>query len=106
MIGPRAAGLGVPAQRKITGRYHASSLPPHARLSGPCQHAAGTRVGSSAAGEQLVDQRHLTVALRFVVDDSQHLVHGEVVDADGTGRGTFRDWSALIKLLEQCLERV
>jgi hypothetical protein len=59
-------------------------------------YSVGTR-------EQLVDQRHLTVLLRLVVDDQQQLVHGELVDVDGKAFGVFRDWPAMVELLERHL---
>lgn len=64
----------------------------------------GEPVASSAAGEHLVDQRHVSLVLRLVVDRSQQLVRGEVLTSDGASAGTFRDWPALIKLIEQSLQ--
>jgi hypothetical protein len=34
-----------------------------------------------------------------VADPEGHLVHGEVVDADGASRGKFASWKSLVELL-------
>ena len=58
----------------------------------------------SSRAEHLADHRNLTLLLRLVVDPSDHLVHGELVDVDGTGRGRFLNWERLVELLALRLE--
>ncbi len=57
-----------------------------------------------ALGEHLADHRNLTVMLRLVVDPTGHLMHGELIDLDGSSRGRFLNWERLIELLTVRLE--
>lgn len=50
-------------------------------------------------GEQLAEHRNVTVMLRLVVDPDGHLVHGELVDLDGSTHGRFLTWERMVELL-------
>lgn len=56
------------------------------------------------SGEHLAANRHVTLLLRLVADPEGHLVHGEVVDADGASRGKFASWKNLVELLAARLQ--
>jgi hypothetical protein len=49
--------------------------------------------------------RHATVILRLLLDRLEHLVHGEVVSADGTSGGRFRNWREMPDLVQALLAR-
>jgi hypothetical protein len=61
-------------------------------------------VSPRALGEHLADHRNLTVMLRLVVDPTGHLMHGELIDLDGSSHGRFLNWERLIELLTVRLE--
>jgi hypothetical protein len=68
------------------------------------QEAVG--VSSGQSGERLADKQNVSVILRLVIDEHGALVHGELVALDGTSRGRFADWPALVRLLNRLLEQV
>jgi hypothetical protein len=53
----------------------------------------------------LEDRQYVTVVLRFVLERDGRIVHGEIVDAEGTVLSRFVDWPGLIRGLELWFER-
>jgi hypothetical protein len=60
----------------------------------------------SASGDLDEALEYVTVIVRLLVDRAGHLDHGEVVDAQGTVRGRFKDWSGLVSAVRRLVERV
>jgi hypothetical protein len=56
-------------------------------------------VSPPVLGEHLAEHRNVTVMLRLVVDSDGHLVHGELVDLDGSTHGRFLTWERMVELL-------
>jgi hypothetical protein len=54
----------------------------------------------------LAEKRDLAVVVRIVVDRNRQLVHGELVDMNGTSRGRFADWDTLIRLIRVWLDHL
>lgn len=53
----------------------------------------------------LADKRLKLLVLRLTLDGSGSLVHGEVIEPDGTRIGLFHEWRALPQLLATWAER-
>ena len=58
----------------------------------------------SHAWERLAEKRNLALVVRMVVDQRNQLVHGELVDLDGTSHGRFTEWDNLIRLIRIWLD--
>jgi hypothetical protein len=59
----------------------------------------------SESGEALGEGAYVTLIVRLLVDPHGHLDHGEVVDAEGTVRGRFKDWTGLLPVMRRLVER-
>jgi hypothetical protein len=53
--------------------------------------------------EYLAENHNVTVVLRLVVTASGRLVHGELVEPDGSATAMFLDWNRLVELLQEQL---
>jgi hypothetical protein len=53
--------------------------------------------------ETLADKNNTVVVLRLVTAHDGHLLHGELLDAQGETRGRFTDWPGLVHHLERFL---
>jgi hypothetical protein len=53
--------------------------------------------------DRLSDRYHVTVILRLVLDRLQHLVYGEIIDAEGRSSGHFASWAELPGAVQRSL---
>ncbi len=60
-------------------------------------------VSSKTRKERLSDVHHVTLIMRFVLNEQGQILHGELVDPQSTGIRRFKAWNGLISALSAWL---
>jgi hypothetical protein len=55
------------------------------------------------ADEEMGDKQLRTVILRLVLDRWGTLLHGEVVEVDGSVKGWFTGWDEIVSSIKACI---
>ena len=56
-----------------------------------------------SADEELGDKQLRTMILRLVLDRCGTLLHGEVVDVEGSVKGRFTGWEQVVASIKACI---